>query len=95
VVEHIKHAAARGTLARLIAAGDFLGLAPQVLAEFIHIVTDSRRFTRPLDMAAARQLVEQWWTAREVVRVFPNGGLPARSYVSSRITPPPGNFFAG
>jgi predicted nucleic acid-binding protein len=72
VVEHTQHAAARGTLARLIAAGDFLGLTPQVLAEFIHIVTDSRRFTRPLDMAAARQLAEQWWTAREVVRVFPD-----------------------
>ena len=38
-------------------------MAPQVLAEFIHIVTDPRRFARPLDMTAARQLAEQWWTA--------------------------------
>jgi len=59
-------------LAQLLAAGDFIGIAPQVLAEFIHIVTDSRRFTQSLDMTAARRLAEQWWTAREVLRVFPD-----------------------
>lgn len=71
VVEHADHAAARGTLARLIAASDKVGIAPQVLAEFIHVVTDSRRFSNPLDMVAARQIAEQWWTASDVVRVFP------------------------
>jgi predicted nucleic acid-binding protein len=72
VLEHGDHAAARATLARLLAAGDLLAVAPQVLAEFIHIVTDRRRFTQPLDIFAARQLAEQWWTARETVRVFPD-----------------------
>ena len=72
VTEHVKHAGARDTLARLLSAGDFIAIAPQVLAEFIHIVTDPRRFAQPLDMTAARQLAEQWWTAREVVRVFPD-----------------------
>ncbi len=71
VVEHADHAAARDSLARLVAAGDLIAIAPQVLAEFLHIVTDPRRFTRPLDMAAANRLAEQWWGAREVVRVFP------------------------
>jgi predicted nucleic acid-binding protein len=70
VTEHVEHAAARDTLERLLKAGDLIALAPQVLAEFIHIVTDPRRFTQPLDMVAARQLAEEWWTAREVVRVF-------------------------
>src|SRR5262249_7869995 len=70
--EHAEHAGARDTLARLLSAGDFIAIAPQVLAEFIHIVTDSRRFSQPLDMTAAKQLAEQWWTAREVVRVFPD-----------------------
>ena len=46
VAEHTDHVAARASLARLIAAGDSLALAPQVLAEFIHIVTDSRRFSK-------------------------------------------------
>jgi predicted nucleic acid-binding protein len=72
VLEHADHVAARDVLARLLAAGDLIALAPQVLAEFIHVVTDPRRFTQPLDVTAAQQLAEQWWTAREVVRVSPD-----------------------
>jgi toxin-antitoxin system PIN domain toxin len=72
VTEHPDHDNARNTLTRLLAAGDFIAIAPQVLAEFIHIVTDPRRFTQPLDVTAAWQLAEAWWTAREVVRVFPD-----------------------
>jgi predicted nucleic acid-binding protein len=72
VVEHSDHLAARETLARLFSAGDSIALAPQVLAEFIHIVTDSRRFARPFEMTDAIRMAEQWWTAREVTRVFPN-----------------------
>jgi predicted nucleic acid-binding protein len=72
VMEHTEHAGAQNTLARLLSAGDLIALAPQVLAEFIHIVTDPRRFVQPLDMNAARQVAEQWWTAREVRRVFPD-----------------------
>lgn len=56
VAEHAEHADARVTLSRLLGAGDQVVIAPQVLAEFVHIVTDPRRFTHPLDMAAARQL---------------------------------------
>jgi predicted nucleic acid-binding protein len=74
VVEHSEHTAARSTLGRLVAASDLIALAPQVLAEFIHIVTDPRRFTKPLDMIAANGLAEQWWTAREVRQVFPDDG---------------------
>ena len=72
VAEHPEHLAARRTLARLLAASDSLAIAPQVLAEFIHIVTDGRRFSQPLEMSAAIVLAEQWWTARDVVQVFPN-----------------------
>ena len=72
VVEHAQHTDARVTLARLLAAGDLIAIAPQVLAEFIHIVTDPRRFTHPLGPAAARQRAEQWWTASDVVPVFPD-----------------------
>ena len=70
--EHAEHGLARATLARLIAAQDQIAIAPQVLSEFIHIVTDSRRFSQPLDMQAARQRAEQSWSASDVVRVFPN-----------------------
>ncbi len=86
VLEHAAHLAARNTLARLIAAGDSIAIAPQVLAEFIHIVTDSRRFTMPLDMTAAIRPAEKWWTAREVVQVFPDcAGKSAVSRVASAI----------
>jgi NAD-dependent oxidoreductase involved in siderophore biosynthesis len=61
-------------LGRLSAAGDRFALAPQVLAEFMHVVTDPNRFARPLDMPDARRLAEQWWTARDVNRVFPDDG---------------------
>lgn len=74
VAEHFEHAPARAWLARLLGAGDRIAIAPQVLAEFIHVVTDPRRFTHPLDMAAARQLAEQWWTARDVIQIFPDEG---------------------
>ncbi len=42
-----------------------MAIAPQVLAEFCHVVTDPRRFERPLDMTDALTLCEQWWGSRE------------------------------
>ncbi len=72
VQEYPDCAAARATLSRLVAAGDRVAIAPQVLAEFIHVATDPRRFVQPLDMPTARRIAEQWWTAREVVRAFPD-----------------------
>lgn len=74
VTEHAEHRNARATLAQLLGAGDQFALAPQVLAEFIHVVTDSRRFTHPLDVSTAQQLAQQWWTARDILRVFPDHG---------------------
>jgi predicted nucleic acid-binding protein len=49
-----------------------LALAPQVLAEFIHVVTDSRRFQRPLSMPEAIAKARYWWNAQEVCHVFPS-----------------------
>jgi predicted nucleic acid-binding protein len=70
--EHPEHQMARATLARLLAAGDVLAITPQVLAEFLHVVTDPRRFAQPLAMPAACQVAEQWWTSKDVVHVFPD-----------------------
>ncbi len=72
IQEHADHAAARTTIARLLGGGDQIAIAPQVLAEFMHIATDSRRFSQPLDMGLSRQIAEQWWTATDVVQVFPS-----------------------
>ncbi len=71
LTEHPDHRAVRALLAELVAAGDRFFLAPQVLAEFIHVATDARRFEKPLEMDEARRLAGQWWTAREVDQVFP------------------------
>jgi predicted nucleic acid-binding protein len=54
VREHAEHAGARVTLTQVLSAGDVVASAPQVLAEFTHVVADSRRFTQPLDTNAAR-----------------------------------------
>lgn len=35
------------------------------MAEFCHVVTDPRRFERPLAMAEAIEIREQWWNAEE------------------------------
>lgn len=72
VTEHPAHAAARTKLAELVASGDMLAIAPQILAEFLHVVTDPKRFGSPLEMPAAISLAEQWWSARDVIPVFPN-----------------------
>jgi hypothetical protein len=49
-----------------------LALAPQVLAEFIHVVTDPRRFQNPLAMDEAVAKARFWWNAAEVQQVFPS-----------------------
>lgn len=49
----------------------FLALAPQVLTEFVHVVTDPRRFSHPLDMEQALGRAQLWWEAGEVRPVFP------------------------
>jgi predicted nucleic acid-binding protein len=71
-VEHPDHVTARATLSRLLGGGDRVALAPQVLAEFIHVVTDSRRFRQAVEMSEAQGIARKWWTAREVDHVFPN-----------------------
>lgn len=58
-------------LEELLAEGE-LALAPQVLSEFIHVITDSRRFSNPLSMTAALDRAGHWWEAKEITAVFPN-----------------------
>jgi len=71
VVEHPHHSTARQTLEQIVGGGEQVAIAPQVLAEFMHVVTDHRRFVQPLAMKDARALAGRWWAAREVDHVFP------------------------
>jgi len=49
-----------------------LALAPQVLTEFVHVVTDPRRFASPLSMEDALEKAQGWWEASEVKPVYPS-----------------------
>jgi predicted nucleic acid-binding protein len=71
--DHPFHRSADALLQRLLTDGHDLAVAPQMLAEFIHIVTDPKRMPQPLSMAEAIGRAEHWWQAAEVVRVFPDG----------------------
>lgn len=71
VSSHEEHAACRARLQRLLKAQDVFALAPQVLAEFIHVVTDPKRFSAPLTLAQAIERAENWWNAAEVVHALP------------------------
>lgn len=48
---------------------NFIALTPTVLFEFLHIVSDKRRFERPLTFAQALDRGEQIWHGKEVVRL--------------------------
>lgn len=71
VEQHPDHQVARNLLDQLVSRGDTFALAPQVLAEFIHVITDGRRFESPLSMTAATHRAERWWTADEVSAAYP------------------------
>ena len=70
VREHPLHAAAWAVFDRDVRgrAGS-VALAPQVLTEFVHVVTDARRFQRPLSTDEALAVADRWWTARETRQV--------------------------
>jgi predicted nucleic acid-binding protein len=73
--EAAHHLQVRDFLTRtILQANNSLALAPQVMAEFIHVVTDPHRFQKPLSMEEALRKVELWWNAEEVHPVFPDIG---------------------
>jgi predicted nucleic acid-binding protein len=73
IVDHPYHRQADVLMRRLLDEGHDFALAPQTLAEFIHVATDSRRMPQPLAVADAVDRSEHWWQAEEVMHVFPDG----------------------
>ncbi|MCX6970140.1 MAG: PIN domain-containing protein [Verrucomicrobia bacterium] len=71
--DHIFHKPADGLLNRLLDEGHELAVAPQILAEFVHVVTDAKRMKEPLSMDDGLARAEYWWQAREVLRIYPDG----------------------
>lgn len=54
-------------------------LVPQVMFEFIHVVTDPRRFEVPLSVPTALRRAEALWTASDVERVLPDTSVVSRT----------------
>jgi predicted nucleic acid-binding protein len=77
LIQHDTHGApfhdwARSYLrTRVFEKGHALGLCPQVLAEYIHVITDANRFEQPLSVAEALARAETWWTLEGIRRVLP------------------------
>ena len=71
--DHVFHKNADALLNRLLDEGHELAVAPQTLAEFVHVATDARRMKEPLSMEEALARAEHWWQAREVFRIYPAG----------------------
>lgn len=58
--------------------GGRLALAPQVCWEFLHVVTDERRFQRPCTMEQATALLRAVWNSRETDRLPASGEVVPR-----------------
>ena len=72
VADHTDHTAAVVLRDRLIADGHNFALAPQVVAEYLHIITDPRRFESPASMTDALKQTRSWWDATQVRHVWPD-----------------------
>lgn len=66
IAEHPQHEACQRWLDEEIARNQTFGITPGILAEFIHIVTDGRRFETPLVISEALERAAFWSEAREV-----------------------------
>jgi len=77
VRDHPLHLRANSLVDQLLDENHTFAIAPQTLAEFIHVVTDARRMPEPLSINEAIDRAERWWQATEVVRVFPENEAAA------------------
>ena len=73
ISDHPFHLQAESLLQSLLADRHEFAVAPQTLAEFIHVVNDAKRMPQPLPINEAISRAEHWWQAVEVTRVFPDG----------------------
>ena len=58
--DHVAHLATLRKVNSEIAQGNQLILTPQVVNEFLHVVTDARRFAPPLTMTDALDWIEEF-----------------------------------
>ncbi|MFP4212400.1 MAG: type II toxin-antitoxin system VapC family toxin [Alkalispirochaeta sp.] len=76
IADHDRHERARA-LARERRDEGF-ALCTRIPAEFLHVVTDPRRFEHPLTMDDAIARIDRWWHAREVRVIHTGEGVGTR-----------------
>src|SRR6266567_4270021 len=73
-----RHEAARQLfLTKVRTEKNKVALVPLVLSEFIHVVTDTRRFPHALSVESAVQEAKTWWLADDTVRLHTNDAAMA------------------
>jgi len=72
LLAHSQHEPSRAMVQQMAQSGENMAVAPQVLAEFVHAVTDPRRCTVPLTVSTALERADEIWNAATVVQVFPD-----------------------
>ena len=77
IAEHPQHEASQRWLDDEIARNQTFAITSGILAEFVHIVTDARRFETPLAMSEALERAEFWSEAREVTLLAADDGVNA------------------
>ncbi len=66
ISDHPQHEAARHWLDEAVTRDRIFAITSGILAEFIHVVTDARRFETPLTLSQALERAAFWSDAREV-----------------------------
>ena len=69
--DHPFHRQAEALLLGLLGNGYDFAVAPQTLAEFIHVVTDPKRMPHPLSISEAIARAEHWRAGRRGKAGFP------------------------
>ena len=66
IPEHPDHSVCRALALQATSAGRTFGITHGILAEFVHVATDPRRFAQPLTIGVATHFAEFWSQAAEV-----------------------------
>lgn len=69
--EHPNHQRANAIIDHLLSENRFLAICPAVTEEFLHMMTDARRFEHPLSIGAALDIIKTWMNGRETVLLTP------------------------
>ncbi|NBB78801.1 MAG: hypothetical protein GVY36_05055 [Verrucomicrobia bacterium] len=71
ILEHSNHPKAVSLCQRFLSEGRILAICPTVADEFLHVVTDPRRFECALTMHKALQIVRTWMQSQETICLLP------------------------